>query len=65
MITTKKLDFKLEEEDIISLQHTYELLSEILNEIENTEDPFTQITLTNENTIIDTIKICKKLDDYI
>lgn len=65
MITTKKLDFKLEEEDIKALQHTYELLSEILNEIENVEDPFTQITVTNEDIVIDTIKVCKKLDDYI
>ena len=65
MLTKRELKFKLEEEDVKTLQNTYALLLDILNEIELTEDPFTDITVDNEDDIINLIELCRDLSEYI
>lgn len=64
MLTKRELKFKLEEEDVKTLQNAYILLSNILDEIDLTEDPFTEIIFDDERDVINLIDICKDLSEY-
>ena len=64
MNTKRKLEFQLEEEDVKTLQNAYTLLSNILDEIYLTEDPFTEIIFDDERDVINLIDICKDLSEY-
>ena len=65
MFTTRKLEFKLEEKDTKELQSVYALLFAMLDEIHDTKDPFTLITLSEEKDVINLINVCKVLSEYI